>query len=81
MCPPAPPTHRTPCWILTAARHYDAVLLQALLALEAGTTAALPDGLRLELEGIQSGGGLQHLQELQQQIKVRVGPGAVGGAG
>ena len=51
--------------------------LQALLALEAGTTAALPDGLRVELEGIQSGGGLQHLQELQQQIKV----GRLGGQG
>ena len=37
--------------------------------------AALPDGVRVELESIQSAGGLVHLQEVQGQIKVR-GEGA-----
>lgn len=32
--------------------------------------AALPDGVRVELEAIQEGGGLQHLQEVQAQVKV-----------
>lgn len=45
---------------------------QALQALEAGTLQALPDGVRVELEGIQEGGGLQHLQEVAQEIKVRM---------
>ena len=44
--------------------------LQALHALDAGTVAALPDAVRVELEGIQEGGGLQHLQEVAQQIRV-----------
>ncbi|KAL4858651.1 Vacuolar-sorting protein [Chlorella vulgaris] len=44
-------------------------LPEALHALEAGTVAALPDGVRVELEAIQEGGGLQHLQEVQAQVK------------
>jgi hypothetical protein len=44
---------------------------QALQALEAGAVAALPDAVRVELESIQSGGGVQHLQEVAQQIRVR----------
>lgn len=46
---------------------------QALQALEARSVAALPDGVRVELEGIQEGGGLGHLQDLAEQIKVRWG--------
>eukprot|EP00887_Chlorella_sp_A99_P006063 scaffold22.g6063.t1 len=44
-------------------------LPEALNALEAGTTAALPDGVRAELEAIQEAGGVRHLQEVQQQIR------------
>lgn len=46
-------------------------LPEALQALEAASVAALPDGVRLELEAIQEGGGLGHLQEVAQQIRVR----------
>lgn len=44
---------------------------QALHALEAGTVAALPDAVRVELEAVQDGGGVQHLQEVSTQIRVR----------
>jgi hypothetical protein len=33
--------------------------------------AALPDAVRVELEAVQDGGGLQHLQEVSAQIRVR----------
>lgn len=39
-------------------------------ALDAGSAAALPDGLRAELEQLEENGGVRHLQELQSQIKV-----------
>lgn len=44
---------------------------------------ALPDGVRVELESIQEGGGLAHLQDLAQQIRVGGvwSVGAVGAVG
>ncbi|EFN58134.1 hypothetical protein CHLNCDRAFT_141882 [Chlorella variabilis] len=60
-------------WELPEARRLPAAAVvhsaHALQALEAGTVAALPDAVRVELESIQDGGGLQHLQEVQQQVK------------
>lgn len=44
-------------------------LPEALHALEAGTVAALPDPVRVELEAIQEGGGVVHLQEVAAQIR------------
>lgn len=44
-------------------------LPEALQALEAASVAALPDAVRVELEEIQSSGGLGHLQEVSQQIR------------
>ncbi|KAI7841696.1 hypothetical protein COHA_004563 [Chlorella ohadii] len=44
-------------------------LPEALQALEAASVSALPDAVRVELEEIQSGGGLGHLQEVSQQIR------------
>ncbi|KAL4420092.1 hypothetical protein ABPG77_000573 [Micractinium sp. CCAP 211/92] len=44
-------------------------LPEALQALEAGSVAALPDAVRVELESIQDGGGVTHLQEVAGQIK------------
>ena len=63
------------CWVNPPSApcsfcHVLLPLLQALHALDAGTVAALPDAVRVELEGIQEGGGLQHLQEVAQQIRV-----------
>lgn len=43
---------------------------QALQALEAGSVAALPDAVRAELEDVERSGGLKHLQEVAQQVKV-----------
>ena len=43
-------------------------LPESLNALEAGTTTALPDGVRAELEEIEEAGGVRHLQEMQQQV-------------
>ena len=57
-----------PC--LTALSPDLHVCLQALQALEASSVSALPDAVRVELEEIQSGGGLAHLQEVSQQIRV-----------
>lgn len=39
-------------------------------ALDAGSAAALPDGLRTELEKLEDQGGLQSLTELVAQVKV-----------
>ncbi len=41
--------------------------------------SALPDAVRVELEEIQSGGGLGHLQEVSQQIRVGSDCAWVGG--
>lgn len=38
--------------------------------MDAGSSASLPDGVRLELEHLEDHGGLQHLQDLATQIKV-----------
>ena len=40
-------------------------------ALNAGSVAALPEGVRLELESIEDAGGVRFLQEMANQIKVR----------
>ena len=45
-------------------------VLRFLQALDAGSAAALPDGLRAELEQLEEHGGVRHLQELQNQVKV-----------
>ena len=39
-------------------------------ALDAGSSAALPDGLRAELEELEDTGGVRHLQEISAQVKV-----------
>ena len=39
-------------------------------ALDAGSAAALPDGLRAELEQLEDHGGVRHLHDLAAQIKV-----------
>ena len=39
-------------------------------ALDAGSAAALPDGLRSELEQLEDHGGVRHLHDLCTQIKV-----------
>ena len=41
-----------------------------LQALDAGSAAALPDGLRQELEQLEDHGGVRHLHDLAAQIKV-----------
>ncbi len=43
---------------------------EALQALDAGSAAALPDGLRAELEQLEDHGGVRHLHDLAAQIKV-----------
>ena len=40
-------------------------------SLDAGSVAALPEGLRVELEGIEDAGGVRFLQEMAAQIRVR----------
>lgn len=45
-------------------------LPECLQALDAGSAAALPDGLRAELERLEDHGGVQHLQDLQKQVQV-----------
>jgi len=40
-------------------------------ALDAGSSAALPEGIRQELERIEDAGGLRFLQDLVSQVKVR----------
>lgn len=42
---------------------------EALQALDAGSAAALPDGLRAELEQLEDHGGVSHLHDLAAQIK------------
>lgn len=42
---------------------------EALQALDAGSAAALPDGLRAELEQLEDHGGVRHLHDLCTQIK------------
>lgn len=41
-----------------------------LQALEAGSSAALPEGVKGELERLEENGGVRHLSELADQIKV-----------
>ena len=48
-----------------------AVLTELLQALEPGSSVALPEGVRLELEKIEGRGGAAHLLDLVAQIKVR----------
>ena len=45
-------------------------LPECLQALDAGSAAALPDGLRSELERLEDHGGVRHLQDLQKQVQV-----------
>src|SRR5579875_2543278 len=42
-------------------------------ALDAGTAAVLPEGLRAELEQLEDAGGVRHLQDLRDQIQVGSG--------
>ena len=46
-------------------------MVQCLQALDARSTAALPDAVRVELESVQDAGGAGHLQDLVAQIRVR----------
>lgn len=46
----------------------------AAQALDAGSAAALPDGLRAELEQLEDHGGVRHLHDLAAQIKVCSNP-------
>jgi programmed cell death 6-interacting protein len=46
-------------------------LPESLQALEPGSSVALPEGVRLELEKIEGRGGAAHLLDLVAQIKVR----------
>lgn len=46
------------------------VQLLRVQALDAGSAAALPDGLRAELEQLEDHGGVRHLHDLCTQIKV-----------
>ena len=39
-------------------------------ALDAGSAAALPEGLRAELEQLEDHGGVRHLHDLATQIRV-----------
>lgn len=39
-------------------------------ALDAGSSAAIPEGIRQELERIEDAGGLRFLQDLVAQVKV-----------
>ena len=39
-------------------------------ALDAGTAAVLPEGLRAELEQLEDAGGARHLHDLRDQIQV-----------
>jgi hypothetical protein len=43
-------------------------------ALDAGTAAVLPEGLRTELEQLEDNGGVRHLRDLVAQIKARRTP-------
>ncbi len=43
-------------------------------ALDAGTAAVLPEGLRTELEQLEDNGGVRHLHDLVAQIKARRTP-------
>ena len=45
-------------------------VLLGVQALDAGSAAALPDGLRAELEQLEDHGGVSHLHDLAAQIKV-----------
>lgn len=40
-------------------------------ALDAGSSAALPEGIRQELEKIEDSGGLRFLQDMVAQVRVR----------
>lgn len=40
-------------------------------ALDAGTAAVLPEGLRSKLEQLEESGGVRHLNDLKDQIQVR----------
>ena len=42
--------------------------------LDASSVGALPEAVRLELEGIEDSGGVQFLQEMSTQIRVRYKP-------
>lgn len=46
-------------------------------ALDAGTAAVLPEGLRSELEQLEESGGVRHLNDLKEQIQVRLPRGAL----
>ena len=43
-------------------------------SLDAGSVAALPEGLRVELEGVEDAGGVRFLQEMAAQLRVREHP-------
>ena len=50
------------------------VTCAVLQALEAGSSAALPEGVKGELERLEENGGVKHLSELAEQIKVSFFP-------
>ena len=49
-------------------------------ALDAGTAAVLPEGLRSELEQLEDSGGVRHLNDLKDQIQVRLAAFCLGPA-
>lgn len=61
--------HRFPMAALSDSRS-PSPRQQALQALEAGSVSSLPDAVRTELEDVEQSGGLKHLQEVAQQVKV-----------
>ena len=69
--PPLPPTHHHRHHLYYTQR---VQLPEVLHALDAASTAALPDGLRSELEAIEAAGGGRHLAEMQQQVRPRFIP-------
>jgi hypothetical protein len=57
----------------TCLRAATATLCNVPQSLDAGSVAALPEGLRVDLEGIEDAGGVRFLQEMAAQIRVRCG--------
>lgn len=47
------------------------IIMSRVQALDAGTAAVLPEGLRSELEQLEESGGVRHLNDLKDQIQVR----------
>ena len=45
-------------------------MTSAAQSLDAGSVAALPEGLRVELEGVEDAGGVRFLQEMAAQLRV-----------